>query len=84
MHKGLRFVERSSNSSAVSILSATLLRMFVGSLLPIYLLLVLYVTLCFFMYDNNNIIIIMGLKSVSASEDVIGDVPSPGATINSL
>ena len=30
------------------------------------------------------IIIIMGLKSVSASEDVIGDLPSPGATINSL
>jgi len=26
----------------------------------------------------------MGLKSISASEDVIGDLPSPGATINSL
>ena len=29
------------------------------------------------------IIIIMGLDSVSASEDVIGDLPSPWATINS-
>ena len=29
------------------------------------------------------IIIIMGLESVSASEDVIGDLPSPWATINS-
>ena len=28
------------------------------------------------------IIIIMGLKSVSASEDVIGDLPSPWATIS--
>ena len=26
----------------------------------------------------------MDLKSVSASEDVIGDLPSPGVTINSL
>ena len=32
---------------------------------------------------NNKIIIIMGLESVSASEDVIGDLPSPWATINS-
>ena len=29
------------------------------------------------------IIIIIGLESVSASEDVIGDLPSPWATINS-
>ena len=29
------------------------------------------------------IIIIMGLESVSASEDVIVDLPSPWATINS-
>jgi hypothetical protein len=28
------------------------------------------------------IIIIMSLKSVSASEDVIGDLPSPWATTN--
>ena len=28
-------------------------------------------------------IIIMGLESVSASEDVIGDLPSPWATVNS-
>ena len=28
------------------------------------------------------IMIIMGLESVSASEDVIGDLPSPWATIN--
>ena len=27
--------------------------------------------------------LIMGLESVSASEDVIGDLPSPWATINS-
>ena len=31
---------------------------------------------------DNIIIIIMGLESVSASEDVIGDLPSPWATIN--
>ena len=30
------------------------------------------------------IIIMIGLKFVSASEDVIGDLPLPGAIINSL
>ena len=42
---------------------------------------------CTVLYKNNNnnkiIIIIMGLESVSASEDVIGDLPSPWATVNS-
>ena len=33
---------------------------------------------------NNKKIIIMGLKAASASEDVIVDLPSFGATINSL
>ena len=33
-------------------------------------------------FNVGNIIIIMGLESVSASEDVIGDLPSPRATIS--
>ena len=39
--------------------------------------------LCIFVIINN-LIIIMGLKSISASEDVIGDLFSLGATINEL
>jgi len=33
--------------------------------------------------NNNNDKIIIGLESVLASKDVIGDLPSPWATINS-